>query len=55
METSDSMAWECTLFTHEFLGFHSKKDIEMKLQNNTSYIVVTTSSKSKDISHTNMV
>ena len=21
METSDSMAWECKLFTHEFLGF----------------------------------
>ena len=25
METSDSMAWEFKLFTHEFLGFRAKK------------------------------
>ena len=27
METSDSMAWKCKLFTHEFIGF---QDIEHK-------------------------
>ena len=43
METSDSMAWECKLFTHEFLGFRPMEDMEIKLQINTSYIAFTTS------------
>jgi len=46
METSDSMAWECKLFTHEFLGFRPTEDMDMKLQSNTSYMAVTTSSNS---------
>ena len=55
METSDSMAWECKLFTHVFLGFIPKKDMEIKLHINTSYIYITTSSNSYNISHTNLV
>ena len=31
METSDSMAWECKLFTHDFIGFRSIGDMEIKL------------------------
>ena len=54
METSVSMAWECNLFTHEFIGFRPTEDMEIKLQINTSYIAVTTSQKSYNISHTNM-
>ena len=46
METSDSMAWECNIFTHVFIGFRSTEDMEIKLQSNTSYITVTTSSNS---------
>ena len=43
METSDSMGWECKLFTHEFLGFRPIEDMDMKLQSNTSYMAITTS------------
>ena len=35
METSDSMAWEWKLFTHEFLEFRPTKDMDMKLKSNT--------------------
>ena len=35
METSDSMAWECNLFTHDFTGFRPKEDMEIKLNINT--------------------
>ena len=35
METSDSMAWECNLFTHEFIGFRPTEDMEIKFQSNT--------------------
>ena len=55
METSDLMAGECKLFTHEFLGFRPTEDMDMKLQSNTSYMAVTTSSNSYNISHTNLV
>ena len=55
METSDSMAWECKLFTHEFLGFRAIENMETKLQLKTSYIYVTTSSISENIPHTNPV
>ena len=27
METSDSMAWECKIFTHDFLGFRPTEDM----------------------------
>ena len=46
METSDSMPWECKLFTHEFLGFRPKEVMEMKLHINKSYISFMTSSNS---------
>ena len=47
METSDSMAWECKLLTHEFIGFRDKNNnMEIKLHINTSYMAVTTSLKS---------
>ena len=46
METSDSMAWECKIFTHEFIGFRATNNKEIKLQSNTSYMVFTTSSNS---------
>ena len=55
METSDPMVGECKLFTHEFLGFQSIEEIEMKLKSNRSYISFTTSSNSYNISHTNVV
>ena len=31
METSDSMAWECEIFTLEFIGFQTTEDKDMKL------------------------
>ena len=46
METSDSMAWECKLFTHEFIGFRDTYNKDMKLKSNTSYIYFPTSSNS---------
>ena len=35
METSDSMAWECKLLTHVFIGFRDTENMGMKLQINT--------------------
>ena len=55
METSDSMEWECKLFTHEFLGFRSTKEMEIKLQSKTQYMAVIKASNAWNISHTNMV
>ena len=55
METSDSMAWECNLFTPEFIGFRPTKDIKIKLHINTSYMDLQTSSNSYNIPHTNLV
>ena len=55
METSDSMAWECNLFTHEFIGFRPTEDMDIKLQSNTSYMAFPTSSNSYNIPHTNPV
>ena len=55
METSYSMAWECMIFTHEFIIFRATKNMEMKLQSNTSYMSVTTSSNSYKRPHTNLV
>ena len=46
METNDPMAGECKLFTHKFLGFRPTKDMEIKLQSNTSHMAVTTSANS---------
>ena len=46
METSDSMAWECNLFSHKFISFIHIEDMEIKLNSNTSYMAVTTSSNS---------
>ena len=46
METSDSMAWECKLFTHEFIGFRATEHKDMKLQSNKSYMAFPTSSNS---------
>ena len=34
METSDSMVWECNIFTHEFIGFRPTEDMKIKLQSN---------------------
>ena len=31
METSVSMAWECNLFTHDFIGFRPTEDMEIKI------------------------
>ena len=55
METSDSMAWECKLFTHGFLGFQHTEHRDMKLLSKKSYMVVTTSSNSNNIPHTNLI
>ena len=35
METSDSMACHCNLFTHEFIGFKLIEDMEIKIKSNT--------------------
>ena len=45
METSDSMEWECKLFTHEFIGFRDTY-YGNEIKSNTSYISITTSYKS---------
>ena len=55
METSDPMAEECKIFTHEFLGFRSTEDMDMKLKSNKSYISMTVSSKSENMLHTNLI
>ena len=55
METSDSMAWECNIFTHEFIRFRPTEDMDIKLHINTSYMSFPTSSNSYNIPHTNMV
>ena len=34
METSYSKAYECNLFTHEFIGFRPTEDMDIKLQIN---------------------
>ena len=54
-ETIDLMAWECKSFTYVFLGFRTTKHRDMKLKIKTSYILVTKSSKSYNIPHTNLV
>ena len=46
METSDSMACECKIFTHEFIGFQPTEDMEIKLKSNKSYMYFKTSSNS---------
>ena len=51
METSNSMVWEWKLFTHDFIGFRPIEDMEIKLQINTSYMDLPTSSKSYNILH----
>ena len=55
METSDSMAWECKSFTYGFLIFIPKENRDMKLQSNTSYVSITTSSNSYNIPLTNLL
>ena len=55
METSDSMAWECKLFTHNFLVFRPTEDKGIKLHINTSFISVTKSSNLDKIPHTNLI
>ena len=55
METSDSMAWGCNIFTPDFIGFRPTEDMDIKLQINTSYVDVTTSSKSDNIPHTRLL
>ena len=46
METSDSIAWGCKLFTHEFIVFQDTDNMEMKLKSNTSYMSIKKSSNS---------
>ena len=55
MKTSELVAWNCKSFTYGFIGFWPTEHREMKLQSNTSYMAVTTSSNSKNIPHTNMI
>ena len=55
MESSESMTWECNLFTHQFIGFRAKENMEIKLKSDMSYISITTSSNSYNIPHTNMI
>ena len=55
METSDSMAWECKSVTYGFIAFGPKEHRDMKVQSETSYMAVTTSSKTENIPHTNLI
>ena len=55
MKTSELVAWICNSFTYGFLEFRPIENREMKLKSNTSYISVTKSSNSDNISHTNMI
>ena len=55
MKTSVLAAWNCKSFTYGFLGFRPTEHRDMKLQSKTSYMVVTTSSNSKKIHHTNPI
>ena len=43
MKTGELVAWNFKSFTYEFLGFRPPEHRDMKLQSNTSYMVVTTS------------
>ena len=55
MKTGELVAWSCKSFTYAFLGFQPTKHRDMKLLSNKSYMVVTTSSNSKNIPHTNLI
>ena len=55
MKTSELVAWNCKSFTYGFLGFQPTEEWDMKLQSNTSYMAVTTSSNSQNIPHTNLM
>ena len=55
MKTSELVAWKCKSFTYGFLGFRPIDHRDMKLQSNTSYIAVTTSSNSENIPHINLI
>ena len=46
---------ELQSFRYGFLGFRPTDNRDMKLQSNTSYMVVTTSSNLENIPHTNMI
>ena len=55
METSDSMVWECKIFTHEFIGFRATENNYMKLKINVSFMDFPLSSKSYNSPHTNLL
>ena len=55
VKTSELVAWNCKSFTYGFLGFQPTENRNMKLQSKTSYMFVTTPSKSDNIPHTNMI
>ena len=55
MKTGDLITWNCKHFTYGFLGFRATEHRDMKLQSNTSYMVVTTSSNSENIPNTNLI
>ena len=55
MKTSELVAWSCKSFTYAFLGFQPTEHRDMKLLSNKSYMVVTTSSNSENIPHTNLI
>ena len=55
METSDSMAWECKLFTQEFIGYRATENMQIKLKIKTSYMAIKTPSKSANITDTNLI
>ena len=55
METSDSMAWECKLFTHEFLGFRATEIMEIKLKIITPYMAIAKPSNLYNIPHRNLI
>ena len=55
MKTSDSMAWECKLFTHDFLGFRATNSMEIKINIHTSHMDSPKSSKLEKSTHKNMI
>ena len=55
MKTIELVAWNYKSFTYGFLEFRPTDNRYMKLQSNTSYMAVTTSSNSENIPHKNLI
>ena len=55
MKTSDAMAWECKLFTHEFIGFRATENMVIKVKSHKLFMASKKSSNSDNNPHTNLI